>query len=75
MVMIAASFSMRLSRRGGATLLLIAGVLTAFLLFIMTNVVHAIGLGGGVPVILAAWTPAGVSLMAGIALLLHLEDG
>ena len=75
MVMIAASFSMRLSRRGGAPLLLGAGVLTAFLLFIVTNVVHAIGLGGGVPVALAAWTPAGVSLMAGIALLMHLEDG
>ena len=75
MVMIAASFSMRLSRRGGAPLLLGAGVATAFLLFIVTNVVHAIGLGGGVPVALAAWTPAGVSLMAGIALLMHLEDG
>lgn len=75
MVMIAASFSMRLSRRGGAPLLLGAGVLTAFLLFIVTNVVHAIGLGGGVPVALAAWTPAGVSLMAGVALLMHLEDG
>jgi lipopolysaccharide export system permease protein len=75
MVMIAASFSMRLSRRGGASLLLGAGVLTAFLLFILTNVVHAIGLGGGVPVALAAWTPAGVSLMAGIALLMHMEDG
>ena len=75
MVMIAASFSMRLSRRGGASLLLGAGVVTAFMLFILTNVVHAIGLGGGVPVALAAWTPAGVSLMAGIALLMHLEDG
>lgn len=75
MVMIAASFSMRLSRRGGATLLLGAGVLTSFLLFIVTNIVHAIGLGGSVPVALAAWTPAGVSLMAGIALLMHLEDG
>lgn len=75
MVMIAASFAMRLSRRGGAPLLLGAGVLTAFLLFVVTNVVHAIGLGGGVPVALAAWTPAGVSIMAGVALLMHLEDG
>jgi lipopolysaccharide export system permease protein len=75
MVLIAASFSMRLSRRGGAGLLLGAGVLTAFLLFILTEVVHAIGLGGGVPVVLAAWTPAGASLMAGVALLMHLEDG
>ncbi len=75
MVLIAASFSMRLSRRGGVTLLICAGVFTAFLLFIVTTVVHAIGLGGSVPVALAAWTPAGVSLMAGIALLMHLEDG
>ena len=75
MAMIAASFSMRLSRRGGAPLLVGAGVMTGFLLFILTSVVHAIGLGGGVPVALAAWTPAGVSLMAGIALLMHLEDG
>ncbi len=75
MVMIAASFSMRLSRRGGAPLLIGAGVLTTFVLFILTEVVHAIGLGGGVPVILAAWTPAGVSLLAGVALLMHMEDG
>jgi len=26
-------------------------------------------------VILAAWTPAGVCLMAGLTMLLHLEDG
>ncbi len=75
MVMIAASFSMRLSRRGGTAMLLGAGVLTAILLFLVTSVVHALGLGGGVPVVLAAWTPAGVSLMAGVALLMHLEDG
>jgi len=75
MVMIAASFSMRLSRRGSASLLIAAGVMTAFILFIFTNLVHAIGLGGAVPVVLAAWTPAGVSLLAGVALLLHLEDG
>ena len=75
MVMIAAGFSMRLSRRGGVLLLLGAGILTTFLLFIVTSVVHAIGLGGTVPVVLAAWTPAGVSLMAGTTLLMHLEDG
>jgi lipopolysaccharide export system permease protein len=56
-------------------LLLSAGILTTFLLFIVTSVVHAIGLGGTVPVVLAAWTPAGVSLMAGTTLLMHLEDG
>lgn len=75
MVLIAASFSLRLQRRGGTLILIGAGVLTSFLLFLLTNIVQAVGLGGAVPVILAAWTPAGVSLMAGIGLLMHLEDG
>ena len=75
MVLIAATFSLRLTRRGGTPLLIGAGVITGFLLFLLTNVVHALGLGASVPVSLAAWTPAGVSLMVGVALLLHLEDG
>lgn len=75
MVLIAATFSLRLTRRGGTLMLLGAGVLTGFLLYLLTNVVHALGLGANVPVSLAAWTPAGVSLMFGIAMLLHLEDG
>ena len=75
MVLIAAVFSLRLPRRGGTVLLIGAGVLASFLLFLLTNVIQALGLGSNVPVILAAWTPAGVSLMAGLAMLLHLEDG
>lgn len=75
MVLIAAVFSLRLTRRGGTMLLIGAGVLASFLLFLLTNVIQALGLGSSVPVILAAWTPAGVSLMAGLTMLLHLEDG
>lgn len=75
MVLIAASFSLRLTRRGGTLLLVGAGVITSFFLFLLTNVVQALGLGASVPVILAAWTPAGFCLMAGLTMLLHLEDG
>jgi lipopolysaccharide export system permease protein len=75
MVLIAATFSLRLTRRGGTPILVAAGVLTGFLLFLLTNVIQTLGLGASVPVILAAWTPAGVSLMVGLAMLLHLEDG
>ena len=75
MVLIAAAFSLRLTRRGGTLLLVGAGVLVSFFLFLLTNVVQALGLGASVPVILAAWTPAGVCLMAGVTMLLHLEDG
>lgn len=75
MVLIAAIFSLRLTRRGGTLLLVAAGVLTSFFLFLLTNVVQALGLGASVPVILAAWTPAGFCLLAGVTMLLHLEDG
>jgi lipopolysaccharide export system permease protein len=45
------------------------------LLYFVSNFVFALGLSGKVPVVLAAWTPASVSLMFGVSLLLHLEDG
>ncbi len=75
MVLIAAVFSLRLTRRGGTIILVGAGVLAGFFLFLLTNVIQALGLGASVPVILAAWTPAGVSMLVGITFLLHLEDG
>ncbi len=75
MVLIAATFSLRLTRRGGTLTLGIAGVITGLLLFLLSNLVQALGLGASLPVVLAAWTPAGVSLLLGAAMLLHLEDG
>ena len=75
MVLIAATFSLRMQRRGGATLMIGGGVLTAFSLFFFSDIVFALGLSSTIPVALAAWTPTGVSLLIGAALLLHLEDG
>ena len=75
MVLLAATFSLRPQRRGRVGLVIMAGMLTGFLLYFLSNFVFAIGLSGTIPVVLAAWTPAGVSLMLGVAMLLHLEDG
>jgi|TARA_A100001037_G_C15125533_1_gene625978 lipopolysaccharide export system permease protein len=75
MVLIASVFSLRLTRRGGTLILVGAGVLAGFFLFLLTNVIQALGLGSTIPFVLAAWTPAGVSLLAGLTMLLHLEDG
>jgi lipopolysaccharide export system permease protein len=75
MVLIAATFSLRMQRRGGATLMIMAGVATGFLLYFLSDVVFAFGLSATIPVALAAWTPAGVCLLLGASLLLHLEDG
>lgn len=75
MVLIAASFTLRINRRTRATYALMAGLACSFVLYFLTDVIHALGLSASIPVPLAAWTPAVVSVLLGLALLFHLEDG
>ena len=75
MVLVAAIFSLRMQRRGGTTLMIVGGVASGFVLYVVTNIVFALGISAKVPVALAAWTPTGVSLIFGVSALLHLEDG
>jgi len=75
MVLVAATFSLRMQRRGGATLMIVGGVASGFLLYFLSDIVFALGLSTKIPVALAAWTPTGVSLIFGTSMLLHLEDG
>jgi len=75
MVLLAATFTLRLTRHGHTGLLIAVGVSVAFLLYFVSDLVFALGLAGSLPVALAAWTPAGVTALLGAALLLHLEDG
>ena len=75
MVLIAAICSLRLTRRGGTGLMILGGLFAGFLLYFLTDVVLALGISGILPVVLAAWAPAGVFTLLGLALLLHFEDG
>ena len=75
MVLVAATFSLRMQRRGGATLMIVSGVAAGFLLYFLSDIVFALGLAAKIPVLLAAWTPTGVSMIFGASMLLHLEDG
>jgi lipopolysaccharide export system permease protein len=75
MVLIAATFTLRHSRQGGATFVIAGGVLTGFVLYFFSDIVFALGLSDSIPVVLAAWTPSGVATLLGLATLLHLEDG
>ncbi|BBK41726.1 LPS export ABC transporter permease LptG [Allostella vacuolata] len=75
LVLIAATFALRPTRRGGTTWLIMGGVLTGFLLHFLSDVVFALGLASNIPIALAAWTPAGVCLLIGASILLHAEDG
>ena len=75
MILLAATFSLRPQRRGRVGLVILLGVATGFLMYFLSNLVFAFGLSGKIPVVLAGWTPAAVTLMLGVAMLLHLEDG
>ena len=75
MVLVAATFSLRMQRRGGAAMLIVSGVIAGFLLYFLSDIVFALGMSAKIPVLLAAWTPAGVSMIFGASMLLHLEDG
>ena len=75
MVLLAATFSLRPQRRGRVGLVILSGIGTGFLMYFLSNLVFALGLSGKIPVVLAGWTPAAVTLMLGISMLLHLEDG
>lgn len=75
MVLIAAVFSLRLHRKGKISLLLASGAGIGFVVNFMKEIFYAFGYAGTLPVALAAWSPPIIVLLAGTALLLHLEDG
>lgn len=75
MVLLAATVSLRLTRRGGVMLLVGFGVLAGFVLFIAVDLSQALGLAGNVPPVLAAWAPATAATLLALATLFHLEDG
>lgn len=75
MVLIAASFSLRIARQGNVGPWVVAGVLAGFVIYVVSDVMVALSLSGSVPVFFAAWTPAGVCVLLGTTALFHLEDG
>ncbi|HYM29835.1 MAG TPA: LPS export ABC transporter permease LptG [Candidatus Cybelea sp.] len=75
MVLIAATFSLRLTRRGGTGVLFACGGAAGFLLYFVSDIVFTLGTSGTIPVPMAAWIPAGVCTLLGLTTLMHLEDG
>lgn len=75
MVLIAAAFSLRHARMGGAFRLFLYGVAAGFLLYVLAEISNALGESGIAPVALAAWTPTLAASLFAVTSLLHLEDG
>ena len=75
MVLIAAIFSLRITRRSNGSVAIVGAVFCGFVLYFFTDIIYALGLSSSIPILLAAWTPAGVSILLGLSALFHLEDG
>lgn len=76
MVLMAAVFSVSPNQRSGKGFSrVIGGVGAGFLLYFFTRLTLALGLSNTLPPWLAAWSPTLVTVMLGMAILLHLEDG
>jgi len=76
MVLIAAAFNLTASvRLVGWTGRGVAALGMGFLLYFFSRFLYALGLSATLPLFLAAWAPAAVAGMLGVAYLFHREDG
>jgi lipopolysaccharide export system permease protein len=75
MVFMAASFSVRLGRRGGLPRVIIISALAGFGVYFFSEFARALGQTGILPIALAATSPAVASILIGMTLVFNQEDG
>jgi lipopolysaccharide export system permease protein len=75
MVFMAASFSLRLTRGGGLPRVIVISALSGFGVYFFSDLTRALGQSGILPVLLAATAPTAASILIGMTLVFHQEDG
>ncbi len=75
MTLIAASVSMRFARMGQSAPIILGGIASGFLLYVVSVLVKAFGTAGIVPPAAAAWFPVVLAGLFGVTFLLYKEDG
>ncbi|MGH1377875.1 MAG: LPS export ABC transporter permease LptG [Alphaproteobacteria bacterium] len=75
MILLAAAVSMRPPRSRGTLPMVTAGVFIGFIVFFLSSFLQALGSSQQIPVILAAWSPALISFLLGLSVMMNLEDG
>lgn len=75
MVLLGAAFSMRHTRFGGTGTAVLTAVVCGFGLFYIRNFAQVLGESGQLPILIAVWTPPMASVLLGLGIILHLEDG
>src|SRR5690606_3420758 len=73
--LIAATVSLRFTRHGQSATMILGGIMTGFLLYVVTALAKAFGSTGLVPPSVAAWIPVAVAMFYGVTFLLYKEDG
>src|SRR5205814_1977972 len=75
MVLLAAAFSLRFFRMGGVQKMVLGGVASGFMLYIMSKLTDDLSKAALLPPMIAAWMPAVIGAMTGFVALLYQEDG
>lgn len=75
MTLIAATVSLRFSRMAQSRSVILGGIVSGFVLYVVTVLVRAFGSSGVVPPMVAVWIPVVVAMALGATILLHQEDG
>ncbi|MGL3606657.1 LPS export ABC transporter permease LptG [Rhizobium sp. G187] len=75
MTLIAATVSLKFSRINQSRSVILGGILSGFVLYVVTVLVRAFGSSGVMPPYIAAWVPVVVAMALGATILLHKEDG
>lgn len=75
MVMLAAAFSLRFFRFGGVQKMVLGGVASGFLIYVVSKLTDDLSKVELINPVVAAWLPATVGGLAGFVALLHQEDG
>ena len=75
MVLLAAAFSLRFFRMGGVQKMVLGGLASGFMLYIMGKLTDDLSKAELITPTIAAWMPALVGALTGFVALLYLEDG
>ena len=75
MTLIAATVSLKFSRFNQSRSVILGGIVSGFVLYVVTVLVKAFGSSGVVPPYVAVWIPVIVAMSLGATILLHQEDG
>lgn len=75
MVMIGAIFCLKSARHLRFGYSVTMAIVIGFFIYFISNLISSLGLSGTLPVFVAAWAPIIITLLVGIGLVLHYEDG